>query len=101
MYNFKGDWVEFSKRLKDLREKQGISSKKMAEELGVSLSTYRDWEYGRKIMGEPYLKIASILGVSLNELFGNEARNYKEMKDAIDQVKITLKKLEDVCESFF
>ncbi len=73
----------------------------MAEELGVSLSTYRAWEYGRKIMGEPYLKIASILGIGLNELFGSEVKNYKEMKYAINRVKTTLKQLEDVCESFF
>lgn len=93
--------MNFSKRLKALREKRGITPKEMAENLGVSLSTYRDWEYGRKILGEPYQKIAEALDIGLNELFGNEIKSYGEVKNAIDEVRITLNKLERTCESAF
>lgn len=93
--------MEFHQRLKKFREEKGLSPKDMARELEVSLSTYRDWEYGRKILGEPYMMIAQTLGIGLNELFGNEDKHYKEIKNAINKVKITLKELEDACESFF
>lgn len=93
--------MSFHKRLKHLREKQGVSPTQMAKELKVSLSTYRDWEYGRKITGEPYLKIASVLGVGLNELLGNDTKHYKDIKETLHQIKISLKKLENICESFF
>jgi transcriptional regulator with XRE-family HTH domain len=56
--------------LKDNRERCGLTIKECAEFLGVSSSTYRDWEYGRAITGEPYLKIAELFGISILELFG-------------------------------
>ncbi|MBX2988047.1 MAG: helix-turn-helix transcriptional regulator [Bdellovibrionaceae bacterium] len=55
-------------RLKRLRLQRGLSTSELAKSLGVSPSTYREWEYGRAIRGEPYDKLASALGVSLHEL---------------------------------
>jgi len=40
--------------------------------VGVPESTYREWEYGRQIRGEPYVRIAKAFSVSLDELFGHE-----------------------------
>lgn len=56
-------------RLKRIREKRGITPLQMAKAIGVPVSTYREWEYGRAIRGEPYLRIAEVLNVSLYELF--------------------------------
>ena len=92
---------EFHKNLKMLRERKGNSVAEMAKNLGISVSTYREWEYGRKILGEPYLEIAIILDVGLNELFENQNNEYLEVREAIKAVKKSLKELEEVCESFF
>ncbi len=58
----------FSTRLRRLRMAKGLKVKDMALQLEISTSTYRDWEYGRAIKGEPYPKMAEILSVSLTEL---------------------------------
>ena len=59
---------DLGKRLLNLRLKKGLSLSELARDIGVSPSTYREWEQGRKIKGEPYEKLALILGVSINEL---------------------------------
>jgi transcriptional regulator with XRE-family HTH domain len=58
--------------LKRLREERKMSMIECAKYIKVSPSTYRDWEYGRSISGEPYQKIAKLFNVSISELFGNE-----------------------------
>ncbi len=58
----------FSERLKELRMKKNLSIREVATTLKVSHSTYRAWEMGVQIRGEPYEKLAEILNVSLNEL---------------------------------
>lgn len=37
-------------RLKEVRKAAGFNQQTAAEELGVSLSTYRNWEQGRVVM---------------------------------------------------
>ncbi len=59
----------FGQRLKKLRLKAGLSQKQVAERARISASTYRDWEYGKKIKGEPYIDLARALNVSITELF--------------------------------
>ena len=54
------------KRQEELR----LKVKDVAAHIGVAESTYRDWENGRSIQGEPYLKIAEILDISISELLG-------------------------------
>ena len=93
--------MDFNKRLKKLREEKGISPKSMAEQLEVSVSTYRDWEYGRKITGEPYVKISEVLNVGLGELFGKSVSNYSDFKLALQKVRNSLNQLEETCESLF
>jgi transcriptional regulator with XRE-family HTH domain len=59
---------KFNERLKRLRQIKNLSVKEVANEIGVSTSTYREWEYGRKINGEPYSLLASVFEVDLSEL---------------------------------
>jgi len=62
----------------------------MARSLSIAESSYRDWEYGRSITGEPYLKIANLLDVSLSELFGTKENDVAiQLKD----LQITLEGL--------
>ena len=92
--------MEFGARLKIFREKKGLSVKELSKMLSISASTYREWEYGRNITGNPYLKISSALEVSLNELFGVQTIKYKEVENAINEVKTRVNKLEKICKSF-
>ncbi len=46
-------------RLKKLRIDKGLFVVEFAGKILVSSRTYREWEYGRKRKGEPYIKIAS------------------------------------------
>jgi transcriptional regulator with XRE-family HTH domain len=56
------------KRLQRLRSIKNFSQSDIAKIIGVSPSTYREWEQGRQIKGEPYEKLASIFEVTLTEL---------------------------------
>ena len=53
----------FHVRLKRIRLKRGMTIEEAARKIGVAASTLRDWEQGRKILGEPYVKIAMIYDV--------------------------------------
>lgn len=57
-------------RLRRLRKDEELTAVTVARRLGISVATYRRWESGAAIPGEPYVALAKILGVSLNELFG-------------------------------
>lgn len=59
----------FAQRLRRLRKQKGLTLKEVATEIGVPYTTYRDWEYGKAVQGEPYLKICDALSVGLTELF--------------------------------
>jgi transcriptional regulator with XRE-family HTH domain len=82
----------FGERLKRLRLKTGLSQKQVAERAGISASTYRDWEYGKKIKGEPYVDLASALRVSITELFTDK-------KVVTSKVQQELREIERIVES--
>jgi transcriptional regulator with XRE-family HTH domain len=62
----------FHQRLKKFREARGMTMKAFAQALEVPVSTYRGWEYGGAIQGQPYIKMARILEVGLYELLSGE-----------------------------
>lgn len=60
-----------NKRIKKYRELAGISQREAACLIGVPVSTYREWEYGRQIRDyKSYIKIAKAFNISLDTLFG-------------------------------
>ena len=65
--------MKFSENLRQLREKQGLTQKELAEELGISLRAYQYYERNER---EPQLstliRIADYFDVSLDELVGRE-----------------------------
>ncbi len=63
-----------AKKIKELREKAGMTQKNLAEKLYVSPQAVSRWESGDTEPSTTTLNaIAEIFGVSLNELFGHEA----------------------------
>lgn len=87
-----------SQKLQMLRRGTRLSVKDVADQLGVAESTYRDWEYGRAIKGEPYVKLAEVFGVSLSELLLPSVTNekafvlarIKEIEDALKSIKLSV-----------
>ena len=64
--------TNFGQRLKRLRTAQALNIKESARRIGVAESTYREWENGRSILGEPYMRIAETFKVSLSELISGQ-----------------------------
>ena len=62
----------FSKRIKEERERLGLTQKEVAEKLGILLSTYQGYESIKTRHREPDLemtgKIADVLGVTTDYL---------------------------------
>lgn len=66
-------------RIKKLREKAGITQKKLAERLHISNTTLSQYESGQRIPSDEIkLKIADYFDVSLDFLFGNSKMYQKE-----------------------
>ena len=76
-----------------------FSMKDMAQKIGVPLSTYRDWEYGRSIKGEPYVKISEALGISLQNLLGQTSANKEETLKKIKKVLVQIEEIKKEVES--
>jgi transcriptional regulator with XRE-family HTH domain len=79
-------------RLKQYRTSKGFTAVKVARKLGIAISTYRRWEEGAMISGEPYVKLANIFGVSLHELFGLETSR-KAILDDISEIERLLERI--------
>lgn len=57
-------------RYVELRDKKGVTDYKVAEDTGVSKSTFSDWKAGRsKPKLEKLFKIANYFGVSVEYFF--------------------------------
>jgi transcriptional regulator with XRE-family HTH domain len=77
----------FHERLKTIREEQGLSLRQAAQRAQIPVSTYREWEAGRKIIGEPYEKIARALNVNLYTLMTGELSNTSEVLSIIEKIE--------------
>jgi transcriptional regulator with XRE-family HTH domain len=74
------------KRLKRFREQRKLTMRETAKLIGIPETTYREWEYGRSIRGEPYLKIAEAFGVSLEDLLGSPKRGSELIEGDINSL---------------
>jgi transcriptional regulator with XRE-family HTH domain len=88
-------------RLRKLRKDKNLSAKDVAQELGVAISTYREWEYGRLIKGEPYAKLAEIYGVSVSELITGKKISPVNLLDQLEHIQDQLRLFKKDLSSFF
>lgn len=58
----------FNARLKRLRIQRNLSAAEMAKLIDLAPTTYREWEYGRRMKFPPFLKISQVLAISVTEL---------------------------------
>lgn len=66
-------------RMKKIRLQKRLSVADVAVTAQIPISTYREWENGRQIKGEPYEKIARALNVSIHELLTGQSLNKSEI----------------------
>lgn len=67
---------QFSKRLKSLREKEGITQRQMAKHIGMSAGTIANLENGySKPSFDVLIDIADYFEMSLDDLVGRGRRN--------------------------
>lgn len=78
----------FAKRLRELRESQGLYQSDMAKMLGIAVASYANWEQGRTLPALTYLPtLASYFHVTTDYLLGISKQ------DAVDRVRERMKKL--------
>lgn len=59
--------------LKRIRNAKGLKQEQVADDLGLSLSTYRSWEQGQRgINGKKLTILAEYFGVSTDTILGSE-----------------------------
>ncbi len=60
----------FSTRLKEIREERKLSQKTVSERLGVAVSTYANWEQGRRMPSIcDIYGLLEVFEIEANELF--------------------------------
>ena len=60
----------FCKQLKELRAEKELSQKELAKRLGVAVSTYANWEQGRRAPSiYDVFNLLRVLEIEANELF--------------------------------
>lgn len=87
------------KRLARLRKDNDLTLLQVSCELGVPTSTYRDWEYGTLITGEPYVKLASIFKVTLEFLMTGQTNNEIQEKN-LNHVKNICLSMQELIENW-
>lgn len=79
--------MQFKDNLKLLRKNVGLNQKKLAEGLGVALSTVAMWETGSRQPNYKMLnKIADFFGVSYDRLLSGPSDSDSEMYDTADEI---------------
>ncbi len=85
----------FAQRIVQRRTNLGLTQREAAEVLGVPLSTYKEWEYGRRVQGESvYVKLSEVLEVNLKTLLTGESQYEKE--ELIKKVHNAVRQLNEV-----
>ena len=79
--------MKISTRLRNLRNEKGLTLREVGAIAEVPTSTYRDWEYGKAITGEPYAKLAEYYGVSLSYLILGTEKQPLEIVELILEAK--------------
>ena len=66
--------MEFSEKLKELRQQKGVSQARLAEEIHISRSAVAKWENGLGLPSDESLKLlADYFGIAMDELIPNKS----------------------------
>ena len=82
--------------MRNRRIEIGKKPSQVANIIGVSESTYRDWENGRKIQGEPYIKIAQALEINILKLLDVEKAEHIYVREQLEQIENIVKNIQKI-----
>lgn len=81
---------QLSKRLAELRKKQGYTQFDVAYRLNIARTTYANWEYGKTDPDvDSIMSIADLYNVSIDELFGRNA----PLESKLESIKVAVSDL--------
>lgn len=84
-----------TKRLKELRTKENLTQGELAEKINVPLTTYANWEQGKRIPDYNILsKLADIYDCSVDYLIGR-TNNKNEVLRMPDKYEVVITKAKD------
>lgn len=79
--------IELGKRLREFRKSKRLTIEAVARAVDVAPSTYREWENGRAITGNPYARIANVLGVSVLQILAGKENPRGEVINKIIEIE--------------
>jgi transcriptional regulator with XRE-family HTH domain len=88
-------------RLRARRKTLGLSIQEVARQINLPESTYRGWENGVTIQGEPYRAIARVLGTSLLELMYGERPQLPTLLENLKRVRLALSQVEEQLKEYY
>lgn len=88
--------IELGQRLRSFRKAKRLTIETVARAIDVAPSTYREWENGRAITGNPYTKIAYVLGVSVQQILGAKEDTRGEVIHKIMEIERMLNQLKTI-----
>ena len=83
-------------KIKEIREKEGLTQEEFAKEVFVSRTTVTKWETGKSLPSIDTLRLISEkYNVSIDELLHNEAESgfYKNEKKGLENLELTKKQI--------
>ena len=83
--------MDLSKKIRQLRLDRKMTLKETAKQLQVPESTYRDWEYGRKIPADVALKLTEIFDVPITAFLGRKTSREADLERVISLMEEALK----------
>lgn len=86
----------FGKKMKDLREKSGLTQKQLAAQMGLSKSAISQYELQERIPSPiSLIKISSIFHVSSDYLLGIDNKNRLDLSGLTDEETEIIERLVD------
>lgn len=88
--------MSISEKMKERRVQLNLKVKDVAYQIGVAESTYRDWENGRKIQGEPYQLIADALEMNILELMEIQTSSFRLLMQEVENLEKHIKNIRKI-----
>lgn len=83
--------MKLAQKIRQLRLERKMTLKEAAKYLEVPVSTYRDWEYGRRMPADAILKLAEAFDVPMTVFTKREASPGDDLRKAIDLMEEALR----------
>ncbi len=83
--------MNLSQKIRKYRIDKRMTLKETAKRLEIPVSTYRDWEYGRKIPAEVISKLSEVFEIPLSAFMENPSPHKKDLASAIALLEEALK----------